>query len=169
MRRADKEIIDRTLLDWVIRRAVVCRLGLSQGDRAYIVPLSFGYDGQCIYFHTAAEGRKLDMLAANPQVCFEMEHDVKVIPHETRACAWSMSFYSVMGTGVVREVTEPDEKVAALQVIMGHYSPQVWEIGAADARTVRVWRLEIEEMSGKKSKDKAVFATEVTEGAERTG
>jgi len=167
MRRNDKEITDRGLLDWVIQQAVVCRLGLSQGDRAYIVPLSFGYDGRCIYFHTAHEGRKLEMLAANPHVCFEVEHDVRVIPHETRACAWSMSFYSVMGTGLVREVIEPGEKVAALQTIMGHYSPQAWDISTGDAQTVRVWRLDIEEMTGKKSKDKSVFATEVTEDTER--
>jgi uncharacterized protein len=75
--------------------------------------------------------------------------------HETRACAWSMSFYSIMGTGVMREVTEPEHKVTALQTIMRHYSPQAWEIGEADTRTVRVWRLEIEAMTGKKSKDKA--------------
>ncbi|OQA47580.1 MAG: Pyridoxamine 5'-phosphate oxidase [Chloroflexi bacterium ADurb.Bin325] len=158
MRRTDKEITDPALIDWVIRQAVVCRLGLSQGGRAYIVPLSFGYDGRCIYFHTAAEGRKLEMLAANPHVCFELEHDVHVIPHETRACAWSMSFYSVMGTGVVHEITAPDEKVAALQAIVGHYSPRTWDISAADTQTVRVWRLEIAEMTGKKSKDKAAAA-----------
>ncbi len=167
MRRTDKEITDRLLMDWVIRQAIVCRLGLSQGDRAYIVPLSFGYDGRCIYFHTAREGRKLDMLAANPHVCFELEHDIRVLPHLSRACAWSMSFYSVMGTGVVREVTEPDEKVAALQAIMAHYSPQVWEVSAGDAQTVRVWRLDIEEMTGKQSKDKAAaFATEDAERPE---
>ncbi len=167
MRRTDKEITDRSLMDWVIQQAVVCRLGLSQGDRAYIVPLSFGYDGQRIYFHTAAEGRKLEMLAANPHVCFELEHDVRVLPHQTRACAWSLSFYSVMGTGVVREVTEPDKKVAGLQAIMAHYSPQDWEVSAGDAQTVRVWRLDIEEMTGKKSKDKAAaFATEDAERPE---
>ena len=33
MRRTDKEITDRSLMDWVIRQAIVCRLGLSQGDR----------------------------------------------------------------------------------------------------------------------------------------
>jgi uncharacterized protein len=154
MRRTDKEITDRGLIDQVIRQAIVCRLGLSEGGRAYIVPLSFGYDGRRIYFHTTHEGRKLDMLAANPHVCFEIEHDVRVVPHEKRACAWSMSFYSVIGAGIVHEITDPVEKVAALQVIMMQYSSQPWEISAADARTVRAWRIEIDEMTGKRSKDK---------------
>jgi nitroimidazol reductase NimA-like FMN-containing flavoprotein (pyridoxamine 5'-phosphate oxidase superfamily) len=155
MRRQDKEITDRALIDWIIQKAIVCRLGLCQDNRAYIVPLSFGYDGRCIYFHTARGGRKLDILAENPNVCFELEHDVRVVPHETRPCAWSMSFFSVIGTGIVREITDPHEMIAGLNAIMEHYSPQQWDISEADARTVRVWRIEIEGMTGKKSRDKS--------------
>lgn len=154
MRRYDREITDRAMLDRIIREALVCHLGLSDAGRPYIVPLSYGYDGRYLYFHTAPAGRKLDILAANPAVCFEVEHEVHVIPDAERACGWGMSFYSVMGEGVVTEITAPGEKLDALNCIMMHYSGHAWEISEDDIGPVRTWRLEIAEMTGKRSKDK---------------
>ena len=48
MRRTEKEITDRAAIDLAIRRCQVCRLGLVDGDVPHIVPLCFGYDGQCL-------------------------------------------------------------------------------------------------------------------------
>ena len=86
MRRKDKEIQDQELIGQIIAQAQVCRLGLCRDGKPYIVPVSFGYDGEFIYFHTALEGMKIDFMTTNNQVCFELEHDVKVIPHDTAAC-----------------------------------------------------------------------------------
>ena len=58
MRRTDKEITDQDLISRVIQNAQVCRLGLARDNIPYILPVSFGYDGKAIYFHTAKEGRK---------------------------------------------------------------------------------------------------------------
>ena len=76
MRRTDKEITDREAIDGIIGGCQVLRLGLAQDDVPYIVPLSFGYDGSAFYFHTALAGRKLEMIGANPRVCFELEQGV---------------------------------------------------------------------------------------------
>jgi nitroimidazol reductase NimA-like FMN-containing flavoprotein (pyridoxamine 5'-phosphate oxidase superfamily) len=50
MRRKDREIQSRDVIDEIIAQAEVCRLGLSRDNRPYIVPVSFGYDGRCLYF-----------------------------------------------------------------------------------------------------------------------
>jgi len=83
MRRTDKEITERVLMSEIINKAQVCRLGLAMGNTPYVLPVSFGYDGQAIYFHTAPEGRKITFLAANPQVCVEFEHGVEVVRHDS--------------------------------------------------------------------------------------
>ena len=36
----------------------------------YALPLSYVYDENCIYFHSAKEGHKIDILQKNPKVSF---------------------------------------------------------------------------------------------------
>ena len=68
MRRKDKEITDITETENIIRNSLVCRLALSWEDKPYIVPISFGYDGACIYFHSAVSGKKIDYMTKNQNV-----------------------------------------------------------------------------------------------------
>lgn len=154
MRRKDKAIADRQLIDQILAQAQVCRLGLCRDNQPYIVPLSFGYDGQCLFFHTALEGRKIDYMIANPRVCFELEHEVHLVSHETNPCQWSFSFYSVIGFGRLEELKEPKEQMHALNQIMRHYSGRAWNFTEEALGKVRIWRLVIGEITGKKSKDK---------------
>jgi nitroimidazol reductase NimA-like FMN-containing flavoprotein (pyridoxamine 5'-phosphate oxidase superfamily) len=60
-------------IDQVLRSEVVGHLGCFHEGKVYVVPVSYVYDGECIYGH-AAEGMKLRMLRANPQVCFQVDH-----------------------------------------------------------------------------------------------
>jgi nitroimidazol reductase NimA-like FMN-containing flavoprotein (pyridoxamine 5'-phosphate oxidase superfamily) len=157
MRRKDKEIQSKDLIEQVIVKAQVCRLGLCQDNMPYIVPVSFGYDGVSIYFHTATEGMKLDYIAANKKICFELEHDVRVIPDQNEACKWSFSFYSVIGFGRVEEIVDPQRKVYAFNQIMQHYSDREWNFNENLVEKVRLWRISIEQISGKQSKDKVAI------------
>jgi len=154
MRRTDKEISERALMAQIIDQAQVCRLGLAMDNTPYVLPVSFGYDGKAIYFHTATEGRKLVFLAANNRVCFEVEHGVQVVRHDSNPCKWTFSFQSVIGYGTVLELTEPSEKIAGLNHIMRHYSGRDWPIRPTDTDDIRVWKIAIESLTGKQSKDK---------------
>ncbi|MCW8984119.1 MAG: pyridoxamine 5'-phosphate oxidase family protein, partial [Thermoanaerobaculales bacterium] len=60
MRRRDKEITSRQEIDEIIRSALVCRIALADRDEPYVVPVSFGYDGDALFIHTARSGRKID-------------------------------------------------------------------------------------------------------------
>ncbi len=159
MRRQDKEITQPEMIVRIIKEAQVCRLGMCMENVPYVVPLSFGYDGENIYFHTAMEGRKLDFLAANNRVCFELEHEVAVLPHDTQACRWSYSFYSVIGYGIVEELTDEAQRLRGLQQVMQHYSGREWDLQAEHLAKVRVWRLRIESLSGKCSRDKIALTS----------
>jgi len=166
MRRKEKEIMDRERINWVISQAQVFRLGLSKDDQPYIVPLSFGYDGEVLYFHTAQVGMKLEYLESNPQVCFEVEHEVHLVRDQKTPCNWSQSFYSVVGFGVVNEITDEVGKVEALNQIVNHYegignapeseagSKKPWEFDMKLLKSTRVWGISIQEISGKQSPDK---------------
>jgi uncharacterized protein len=156
MRRTDKEITDQKLISQIIEQAQVCRLGLAKDNIPYILPVSFGYDGMAIYFHTAREGRKIEFMTANDRVCFEFEHGVQLIRNDKNPCKWTFSFQSVIGYGTVRELMALSERVAGLNQMMKHYSGRDWPFTAEDIEAIRVWRIAIESLTGKQSKDKLV-------------
>jgi len=52
---------------------VVGRIGCQGKTRAYVVPVTFAYDGEAIYARSS-EGLKLEMMRDNPEVCFEVDH-----------------------------------------------------------------------------------------------
>ena len=151
VRRLDKEIADRAGIDAVIEAAEVCRLAFARGDEPYVVPVSFGYDGEALYFHSAPRGRKLEFIAANPRICFELEADVALHVNADDPCAWTFAYRSVIGYGTVIELTSVGDKSAGLNRIMQHYSGSEWPIGAAAVATTRVWRIDIESLTGKRS------------------
>ncbi len=156
MRRTDKEITDPALMSLIMDQAQICRLGLAQDNVPYVLPVSFGHDGKAIYFHTAKEGRKIDFMTANDRVCFEFEHGVQLIRNDSNPCKWTFSFQSVIGYGTVRELTALPEKRDGLNHVMKHYSGREWPFTREDLETIRVWRIGIESLTGKQSKDKMV-------------
>jgi hypothetical protein len=155
MRRKDREITERGLIDQTIRKSAVCRLGLAKDNIPYVVPVSFGYDGEAIYFHSAQEGKKIEFIQANNRVCFEFEGDVRLLADESSPCNWTFSYQSVIGNGRVVELTDVQEKTSALELIVRQYSPRQAPFEASRVGAVRVWKIEIESMTGKQSKDKA--------------
>jgi len=157
MRRSDKVITDRQQLDAIIRGSQVCRLALITEGRPYLVPLSFGYDGTVIYFHTAPEGRKISAFLADGEVCFECERNVEVRRgSEDNACQWSMNFESVIGYGTIAELTADADKRHALNQIMRQYSGKDWDFEPPAMAKTRAWKLTISSMTGKTSKPKTV-------------
>jgi nitroimidazol reductase NimA-like FMN-containing flavoprotein (pyridoxamine 5'-phosphate oxidase superfamily) len=65
LRRTDKEITDKSEIESIIRKSLVCRLGLTDNARPYIVPLCFGYTDNRLYFHSATEGRGIMRFASS--------------------------------------------------------------------------------------------------------
>jgi len=151
MRRVDKEITSRKSIDAIIRGSEVCRLAFAVSDEPYLVPVSFGYDGHSLYFHTAETGRKIDCITANNRVCFEFERNVRLIRHAQKACKWSFSFESVIGFGAVHELQSPEDKARGLNHIMEHYSGREWEFDPSVMKSTRVWTIAISSVTGKRA------------------
>lgn len=151
MRRKEKEITLRSEMDAVIDKARVCRLAMMDGDRTYIVPLSFGYDGKVLYFHSAREGKKLDLLRKNGRVCFELDTDVSVFAGDV-PCKWGMAYRSIIGWGEVEFILEPDARRWVLDIIMAHYSGESsFAYTDAEINRVSVFKVTVLEMTGKRS------------------
>jgi nitroimidazol reductase NimA-like FMN-containing flavoprotein (pyridoxamine 5'-phosphate oxidase superfamily) len=150
MRRTDKEISDEFGIKAVIEKAKVCRLGMIDGNKPYIMPLCFGYHDNVLYFHSSLKGRKIESIRKNPNVCFEFDLITEPIESEN-ACEWSMKYQSVIGSGKAVFIESPDEKRKALSVIMAQYSDRIFRFSENKLKATAVIKVKIESMTGKQS------------------
>jgi nitroimidazol reductase NimA-like FMN-containing flavoprotein (pyridoxamine 5'-phosphate oxidase superfamily) len=151
MRKKEKEIKDKSVIESIVKRATVCRIALSEDNVPYVVPLNFGYKENFLYFHSAKEGRKIDMIRKNKNVCFEIDIDSELIEAED-PCDWSTKYYSIIGFGEAFLVEDLEEKREALDIIMEHYSERSsFEYPEKIINSLAVIKVRIESMTGKKS------------------
>jgi nitroimidazol reductase NimA-like FMN-containing flavoprotein (pyridoxamine 5'-phosphate oxidase superfamily) len=150
MRREEREIKDKTEIERIIQKALVCRVALSDGGSPYVVPVCFGFKDGVIYFHSAQEGKKIEILRKNNKVCFEMDIDIKLIEGE-KGCAWGIQYSSVIGYGTASFIEENEEKKKALHILLGHYSDKTYEFPEPSLNEVAVIKIRVESMTGKKA------------------
>ena len=123
MRQKNREIKEFNEIIEVMKRCDVCRLALNDDGYPYILPLNFGMkivDGKVIlYFHSALEGYKVDLIKKDNRASFEMDcmHQLQYF-EEKGYC--TMAYESVIGSGRIR-ILEEEEKMDALKSIMAHY------------------------------------------------
>ena len=152
MRRAEREVTDRGQLLEIIGRCTCCRVAFSDPEGAYIVPLSFAFGpGQPdrFYFHGAKEGRKASLIAKRPKVGFELDCAYELVAGQS-GCKYSCRYQSIVGTGVIGEVQDLEEKKQALSALMRQYEPsRSFAFTDEQAQAVAVYRLDVAAMTGK--------------------
>ena len=154
MRRQDKEINDVSEKIDMIRKCKVCRIGLSDNNQPYIVPLNYGYSVDnnilTLFFHSATEGKKLDIIKNNNNACFEIDCDTDLIEAE-KACNYGYSFKSIIGFGKIIIIENPDEKIYGLNRIMRHQTEKetVYEFSHDQLKNVCVYKMIAENFTGK--------------------
>ena len=153
MRRKDRQVVQWSEQMAILQSCTVCRLGLIDHGRAYMVPMNFGIlerEGKVtLYFHCATQGHKLDCLACNPQASFEADCDHQLVRRET-CMGWTYQYRSVMGYGNLRRVEAVEEKQQGLACLMAHYGGGQVPPPSRDVldRTT-VLALDVLEMTGK--------------------
>ncbi len=152
MRRKNKEIKDPKLIEEILSNSVICRLGIITDDVPYIVPVNYGYKDNIIYIHSAPEGRKIDLLKKNKRVSFEIECDNEII-RTGESCDCTTKFRSLMGTGTVEIVTDYDEKIEGLDILMKQHGKHENSYNNKLVDFALVLKLMIEDVTGKQSGD----------------
>lgn len=150
MRREDKEIKDIKEIESIIKKSNVCRIALSENNSPYIVPVCFGYKDNCLYFHSANAGKKIDIIRENNKICFEFDNYSGLMLSEN-PCDWDIKYLSVIGYGKASIIDDFDEKIKALNIITEHYSDSSYEFQQKFIDTVTIIKVEIENITGKRS------------------
>jgi nitroimidazol reductase NimA-like FMN-containing flavoprotein (pyridoxamine 5'-phosphate oxidase superfamily) len=150
MRRKDREIKDLKTIESIIQKSLVCRLALSDDNQPYVVPLCFGYRKKTVYFHSAPEGMKVEILRKNPNVCIEFDTDNELVSAQ-KACKWGMKYRSVIGFGRASFIENHEEKVDALDLIMKHYGGRFFPYTESALSSTLIIRVDIEQLTGKQA------------------
>ena len=148
MRRKDKELTNPEEIRNIIKNTNVCHLGLIDGDEPYIVPVNFGYEENCLYFHSALEGRKVGIIKKNNKVCFNMVTDVGI---KTVTDKCKVKYKSVTGNGIAYIVEDEAEKIRGLRAIMRQNMGREYDFELGKLKSTLVVRIDILDMKGKQS------------------
>ena len=152
MRRHEKEIHDKKVIDNLLGRSTVGRLGTAGRDGyPRIKPLNFVYVDHAIYFHSAREGEKIDDIRQDSRVCFEADLPIAYVKgSQDDPCRAGYLYQSVIICGRAVLVHNEIEQRKALSELMRKYQPGgCAEFPEAKLAMTAVVRIDIETMTGK--------------------
>jgi nitroimidazol reductase NimA-like FMN-containing flavoprotein (pyridoxamine 5'-phosphate oxidase superfamily) len=151
-RRPDRGSYDRATIHAILDEGRVCHVGFVHDGQPFVVPTTYARVGDALYVHGAAASRMLRGLASGVPVCITVTLlDGLVLARS--AFHHSMNYRSVVVLGVATEVTDPAERLGALEAIVEHVAPGRWAASrpptAPELRATSVLRLPITEASAK--------------------
>lgn len=123
---------------------------MNDRGECYVVPVNYGYDGNCLYVHSAPEGRKISILRADNRVSFSVYTGL-VMQKSDKACSFTMKYKSVMGRGLASLLESPAEKTKALDIIMQHHARGEFSYDPARLNKIVIIKIDIQSLTGKKS------------------
>lgn len=144
MRRADREITDPAEIIGALGRFKHCTLGISADGRMRLVPMCFGHSENCLYFHSAPEGEKIDILRNNPSVAFGMSRIISVVGND------DILYESVAGEGEVEFLKELEEKRRGMEILLKSFSGSRQEVSDKSLEGTCVFRVRISGMTMKR-------------------
>lgn len=154
MRRQDREVKEIGKIKEIIEQCKTCHLAMADGNMPYVIPLSFGFEiienTLTLYFHCAKEGRKIDILTRNNQICFEMCCEGEPIFARQTPCNSGYYYSSVHGFGQVSFVEDIGEKCHALTLLMRQQTGEEIVFTEKQAESVCVFKVSTEEFTGKR-------------------
>ena len=152
MTKREFQITDAAQILEILDKSKVLHLGLAVNNEPYVVPMNYGYameDGKLtLYLHSAVQGKKLDMIRANPNVFFEMDCDR--MPFEGKVpCQYGLVYSSIMGRGTARVLEDVEEKMKAMTLLMKTQAGKDFTFNDRLVSIVAVIRVDVSEYTAK--------------------
>ncbi len=147
---AIKDVETLAQIEEIIRSCDVCHMAMIDGEVPYLLGFNFGYEAQTIYLHCAKEGKKIDILKKNPNVCISFDSGHKLFArNEHVACSWRMGYKSVLTYGKAELIDEYDEKMNALKTLMKNYSDKEFTFNKPAVDNIMIIRIKIDSWTGR--------------------
>lgn len=152
IREPQRAVYDRHAVNQILDEAFLCHVGFVADGQPYVIPTSYGRDGDTLYIHGSAASRMLRNLNQGVPVCVTVTMlDGLVLARSV--FNHSMNYRSVVILGTATPVEDPAEKLAALRALSEHIIPKRWDDSRQpndkELKATSVLRLPINEFSAK--------------------
>ena len=127
-------------------------LGLSVDGRPYVVPLNYSYHDGKILFHCALEGKKLDGIRANPNVCFTVARQPGAVRRHAEGDPCHVDSDSVVCYGTARVLDDLKERAAALNSFNRSFRPKADDVPMERVKNCVVVEITVSEMTGRRER-----------------
>jgi len=152
LRRSDKQWNDREEIEQVLASVRIMTVACCLKNEPYLFTVDFAWEPQTrqLWFHSASEGRKMDILKANPRVCVTVVEDRGYLEGEC-----DHAYRSLILEGKAQVVTDLAEKRHGLELLVRKHEPQPETVLARLAgdeesvRNIAIVRITVDAMSGK--------------------
>ena len=156
LRRKDKEITDSGTLRKILKSTSYVTIAMCKDNQPYLASLSHGYDEEhnCLYFHCASEGKKLDYLVTSNKVWGQA-----LLDYGTRSTESGCThiYASVHFGGRVTFLDDVKEKRYAMECMISQLrndpKPPMAKLDNEQLNKITIGRIDIERMTGKKPKE----------------
>jgi|MTBAKSStandDraft_2_1061841.scaffolds.fasta_scaffold01381_26 hypothetical protein len=139
-------------IETILKKNYICTVALEDETAPYIFDMNYGYREGAFYFHSSPRGKKAVLFREKKRAGFWVLSYAELFGDRADPCSMTMHYESVTGKAEIIEVTEADEKNAALNCI----TTQAGGISGADYTKesldgVLILKAVIIEASGKRS------------------
>ena len=156
IRRNDRAINDQNWIKEFLRQGAYGVLALSVEDQPFTNTNLYAYDEttNAIYLHTAAQGRTPDTIKLNGKVCFTTSEIGRLLPAD-EAMEFSVEYASVVVFGRAEILTDDDQRIYGLQLLMDKYFPHFKtgvdypDMDNEGIKGTAVYKISIDSWSGK--------------------
>jgi uncharacterized protein len=152
VREPQRAVYDRYTVNQILDEAFLCHVGFVVDGQPFVIPTSYGRDGDVLYIHGSAASRMLRNLDQGVPVCVTITLlDGLVLARSV--FNHSMNYRSVVILGTATLVDDPAEKLAALRALSEHIIPHRWDDSRQpnekELKATSVLLLPIDEFSAK--------------------
>ena len=152
VREPQRAVYDRDAINQILDEAFLCHVGFVADGQPFVIPTSYGRNGDVLYIHGSAASRMLRNLDQGVPVCVTVTLlDGLVLARSV--FNHSMNYRSVVILGTATLVNDSVEKLAALRALSEHIIPHRWDDSRQpnekELKATSVLRLPIDEFSAK--------------------
>lgn len=152
VREPDRAVYDREAVNHLLDEGFLCHVGFVVDGQPFVIPTSYGRDGDVLYIHGSAASRMLRNLSQGIRVCITVTLlDGLVLARSI--FNHSMNYRSVVILGTATLVDDPEEKLKALRALSEHIIPHRWDDSRQpnekELKATSALRVPIEEFSAK--------------------
>ena len=134
VREPQRAVYDRDAINQILDEAFICHVGFVVDGQPFVIPTSYGRDGDNLYIHGSAASRMLRQISQPTPVCVTVTLlDGLVLARSV--FNHSMNYRSVVVLGEAQLIDDPAEKLAALARSFRTHPARTLGTGAPTERT----------------------------------